>query len=122
MDVCASSPREKRLGIIDTRIIIGRCIALNRLEATTRSKPIVLMQIWTKLFTQTLIAIGLIVVAAVVSRVIYVNANPPAMTDVQEESDVHREVVDCRMEHRPAEHPARQTREDAIWIAGCLDS
>ncbi|RZT35558.1 hypothetical protein [Cupriavidus agavae] len=80
------------------------------------------MQTWTKLFTQTLIAIALIVVTAVVSRVIYVNANPPAMTDLQEESDVRREVVDCRMERRPAEHPARQTREDAIWIAGCLDS
>lgn len=120
--VCVSSRRGSKPDIIDTRTTTGRCTGPSRLEATTQSEPIDTVQTWTKFVAKSLLAVTVILVAAMVSRVIYVHVAPLAATEAQEESDFHREFVDCREQPRPAKHRAQQREEDATWMVNCLDS
>lgn len=77
---------------------------------------------WTKFFAQTLLAVTLIVLAAIALRAIYVRVGPPPSTEVRQNGEINREVANCEAHRRPSVHPARQSEDEAIWKASCLES
>ncbi|PLQ00321.1 hypothetical protein CYJ10_11800 [Cupriavidus pauculus] len=80
------------------------------------------VQNWTRVLAQALLAIMLVVLAAVASRVIYIRMTPHASSEVREETEIHREIADCGAQRKPTELQERQSEDSAIWMASCLDS
>lgn len=80
------------------------------------------MQNWTKLFAQVLLVALVLILAAIVSRAVYLRVDRPSSDEVQQENETSRDVADCRVQHREDGHSGQHSQDESIWMASCLDS
>lgn len=80
------------------------------------------MRNWIKPLAHAFVAIMLFVVAALVSRALYVSMAPAPASATSEDADILHEVADCGAQRKESEYGQRALEDTTIRMARCLDS
>lgn len=92
-------------------------------SASTRLAYLYLLNRWTRLLVQTFVTTTIIVVAAVVSRGIYLLVAQSPAAEMEDVSDFDRPVPDCHAPSWEKKAPQSQNRGQGIAkTTACLES